>query len=124
MLGHGVASWPVLWARRTTPGTPLHEHTTPHNEYLMVATQAGAAGLLLLVVGMAMSCLRAWQIGPAGTATLMAWTMLATSALFNAMMRDAKFALPLLTVAALGVVASRANAPAEGTGPTQVSAPA
>lgn len=123
-LGHGVASWPVLWAQRTKPGTPLHEHTTPHNEYLMVATQAGAAGLLLLVVAMAMSCLRAWQAGPAGTATLMAWTMLATSALFNAMLRDAKFALPLLTVAALGVVAARATPPAQAVESTPLSAPA
>lgn len=106
-LGHGVASWPTLWAQRTTPGTPLHEHTTPHNEYLMVATQVGATGVLLFLVGLAMSLHRAWQSGPVGTASLMAWAMLATSSMFNSMLRDAKFALPLLTVAALGLCAAR-----------------
>lgn len=121
-LGHGVGSWPTLWAQRTTPGTPLHEHTTPHNEYLMVATQVGVAGLLLLLLALTTSWHRAWRAGPAGTASLMAWTMLITASLFNAMLRDAKFALPLLTVAALGAAASRVAAPDGRDGKIPVSA--
>lgn len=111
VLGHGVGSWPTLWTQRTTPGTPLHNNTTPHNEYLMVSTQTGVVGLLLLLAGLAMSWRRSWQLGSAGTAALMAWTMIATSSMFNTMLRDAKFALPLLTVAALGMAAARAEAP-------------
>jgi O-antigen ligase len=107
LIGHGVGSWPTLWSQRTTPGTPLHAHTTPHNEYLMMATQVGAVGVLLLVLALAGSWRQAWRAGPAGTAALLAWTLLATSSLFNAMLRDAKFALPLLTLAALGVAATR-----------------
>lgn len=106
LLGHGVATWPLLWQQRTVAGTPLHEHTTPHNEYLMVATQAGAVGLLLLLAGLASSWRQAWRNRATGSAALLVWTMLATSSLFNAMLRDAKFALPLLTLAALAGTAS------------------
>jgi O-antigen ligase len=107
LLGHGVGSWPTLWSQRTTPGTPLHAHTTPHNEYMMIGTQVGVIGVLLLLLALAGSWRQAWLAGPAGTAALMAWTLLATSSLFNAMLRDAKFGLPLLTLAALGLAAAR-----------------
>ncbi len=109
LLGHGVASWKVLWEERTSIGSSLHEHTTPHNEYLLVASQVGAVGVLLLLAGLAAAGRSAWNSGPTGTAALLTWTMLATSSLFNAMLRDAKFSLPLLTLATLATIAARAG---------------
>jgi len=111
LLGHGVASWRLLWEERTPVGSALREHTTPHNEYLLVASQVGAVGLFLLLVGLAAVWRLAWNSGPTGTAALLAWTLLATSSLFNAMLRDAKFSLPLLTLAALAGIAGRSGSP-------------
>lgn len=100
LLGHGVGSWQSIWQQRTTPGTMLSGHNTPHNEYLLLAQQAGvpAVGLLLWLVAAAVrSALRA---GAAGMPSLMLWTVFSCAALFNVVLRDAKFALPLLLLAA------------------------
>ena len=97
--GHGLGSWHLLWTQRTPAGTREAENSTPHNEYLMVATQAGvaAAGLLLAWwLAMIRTCLRA---GTAGVPGLMIWSTLALAALANAVMRDAKWALPLWLLA-------------------------
>ena len=105
-LGHGIASWRPLWQQRTPVGTALHAHSTPHNEYLLMATQTGAVGALLLILALATAGRSAWHRGPAGTAALLIWTLLATACLFNAALRDAKFSLPLLTLAALANAAA------------------
>ena len=100
--GHGIGSWRGLWRQRVTPGTALAEHSTPHNEYLLLAQQGGAVAvglwLWLLVAGFR----QAAGAAAAGIPALMAWTALAWVGLFNAVLRDAKFALPLLLLAALG----------------------
>ncbi len=112
LLGHGIGSWLGLWqARAQGGGRLLEEQLTPHNEYLLVASQVGAVGLFLLLVGLAAVWRLAWNSGPTGTAALLAWTLLATSSLFNAMLRDAKFSLPLLTLAALAGIAGRSGSP-------------
>lgn len=107
LLGHGVASWKTLWNQRVTPGTALHEHTTPHSEYLLLAQQAGLAGLGVLLWLLVASLRRALTAGAAGVPALMAWTAVACLGAFNAVLRDAKFALPLLLLAALGTALAR-----------------
>ena len=107
LTGHGLGSWQSLWQQRVTPGTALIEHTTPHNEYLLLAQQAGALGVglwLWLLIG---SLRRAMGAGASGVPALMVWTALAWVGLFNAVLRDAKFSLPLLLLAALAVAAAR-----------------
>ncbi|MDO8419967.1 MAG: O-antigen ligase family protein, partial [Rubrivivax sp.] len=49
LTGHGLGSWQVKWRERVAPGTPLAPNSTPHNEYLMIAAQAGAPAALLLL---------------------------------------------------------------------------
>jgi O-antigen ligase len=107
LLGHGVASWKTLWRQRVTPGTALYEHTTPHSEYLLLAQQAGVAGAGVLLWLLAAALRRAVAAGPAGVPALLAWSSLACLGLFNAVLRDAKFALPLLLLAAMGTALAR-----------------
>jgi O-antigen ligase len=107
LAGHGVASWRGLWQERVTPGTALAAHSTPHNEYLLLAQQAGGIGaalwLWLLAEGLRQAAIR----GAAGLPSLLVWTTIAWTGLFNAVLRDTKFSLPLILLAALALAASR-----------------
>jgi O-antigen ligase len=100
LLGHGIASWRLLWQQRVQPGTQLHAQTTPHNEYLLLAQQAGLPAVLLLIWLVGAAGLAAWRAGHWGIPSLMVWTSFAAAALGNVVLRDAKFSLPLLMVAA------------------------
>lgn len=118
-VGRGVGSWVSQWQERTASGTALHEHTTPHNEYLLLAQQGGLpAVVLLLAAGLAL-----WRAGraagPAGIPLLMVCTAIASTGLFNAVLRDAKFSLPLLLLLGLSLAFAREDSapPQQGGGP-------
>ncbi len=99
--GHGLGSWQLLWSERVPAGTRAADNSTPHNEYLMVATQAGLPAALLLL-GWWLAMIRAaLHGGAAGVPALMIWSTLALAALANAVMRDAKWALPLWLLAGM-----------------------
>lgn len=115
-LGHGVASWETLWRARIRSGTMLATNRTPHNEYLLLAQQVGLPGLTLLL-GLLYACIRAaLRAGPAGIPMLMVWLAIAWTGLFNAVLRDAKFALPLLLLAALATALARGTTAAVQAG--------
>lgn len=99
--GHGVGSWTHWWQRAMPAGSALAANSTPHSEYLLAAAQLGIGGALLLTAGFAAELRAAWRAGAAGRPALLVWTLLAVASLFNAMIRDAKFAVPLLLLAAL-----------------------
>jgi len=107
VAGNGVGSWLVEWRRRVQPGLVISIHTTPHNEYLLVLSQLGAIGIALLAWVLIGHLRRAWQAGDAGLAALVAWTAIAWTGLFNVVLRDAKFALPLLLLAGLAGAVQR-----------------
>lgn len=111
LAGHGIASWRTLWQQRVPPSSVIAANTTPHNEYLLIAQQAGLAGLAMLLwlwASMARESLRA---GAGGVPALLVWVAMAWAGLFNAVLRDGKFALPLLLLAALTAAAARASVP-------------
>lgn len=107
LLGHGVGSWVGQWQARVPAGLPISAHTTPHNEYLLVAAQFGLPGLGLLLLCLGAFWAGAWRAGPAQAATLLVWTALLWSGLFNAALRDAKFGVPLLLLAGLAAARFR-----------------
>ncbi len=107
VIGHGVGSWRGLWRERVQGGELLEAHTTPHNEYLLVAQQGGVIGLMLFVAAIAAGLRAAWRRGPAGHGVLMVWVAFALAALFNAALRDAKIALPLMLLGVLAWASTR-----------------
>ena len=115
IAGNGVGSWLEEWRRRVQPGLVISIHTTPHNEYLLVLSQLGAIGIALLGWLLLGHLRRAWQAGDAGLAALVAWAAIAWTGLFNVVLRDAKFALPLLLVAGLAGAVQREAAGSAGS---------
>jgi len=99
--GHGLGSWRLLWTKRIPAGTREADNSTPHNEYLMVATQAGLPAAVLLLGWWLTMAAAAVRAGTVGVPALMIWLTLALAALANAVMRDAKLALPLWLLAGL-----------------------
>ena len=113
LTGHGLGSWQTLWGERTTPGTLLADNSTPHNEYLLVAVQAGVPAALLLLAWLLSMMGVSARAGSRGAPALMLWLTMALAALAHAVLRDAKFALPLLLLAGLATALSRSE-PAAG----------
>ena len=111
-LGHGMGSWRTVFVQRVEPGLLISTNTTPHNEYLLMTAQLGLAGLALWLWLLAAHLRHAWRSGPAGFAALLAWTAVAWAGLFNVVLRDAKFALPLLLLAGFAGALAR-PAPAQ-----------
>lgn len=108
LLGHGIGSWLGLWqARAQGGGRLLEEQLTPHNEYLLIAEQVGLIGVTMWLAVLAAHLTQAWRAGRAGDASWLIWTTIAWSALFNVVVRDAKFAVPMLLLAALAQAAYR-----------------
>lgn len=103
LAGHGLGSWERLWTQRVPAGSLLAAQRTPHNEYLLVVVQTGLPGLILLLVALWTHATRDLRqnLFPVVPASLMVWSALAWAGLFNVVLRDAKFALPLLMLAAL-----------------------
>jgi O-antigen ligase len=101
LIGHGLGSWQQLWDARIAPDTMLAHNSTPHNEYLLVAEQAGVPTALVFLLTLVACLAAAIRAGPLGMPALMVWLALALAGLANAVLRDAKFSLPLLLLAAL-----------------------
>ncbi len=115
VLGHGLGSWRDLWRQRVSAGTALAEHSTPHNEYLLLAVQGGLPAALLLLAWLALLVIESARAGPPGRPALMVWLTLAVAGLFNVVLRDAKFALPLLLLAGLATSLLRDGRSTEAT---------
>lgn len=117
LVGHGVGSWLSQWRQRVPPGLLISVHTTPHDEYLLVAAQFGLVGLALLLLLLADRLRRAWRAGANGQAALLVWSAVAWTGLFNVVLRDSKFALPMLLMAAFAGALLKPPAAPETTPP-------
>jgi O-antigen ligase len=73
----------------------------------MVASQAGLLGLTLLIGWLLAQLRTALRQGDAGVPALLVWLAMAGAGLFNVVLRDAKFGVPLLMLAALATAAAR-----------------
>lgn len=109
VVGHGLGSWAQLWRDRVHGGAILESHSTPHNEYLLIAVQGGWVALGLIGIALGATLQTLWRRGSASVPALLVLTAMLGTGLFNVVLRDAKFALPLLTLAAWAGSASRAH---------------
>lgn len=114
VAGHGIGSWISQWQARVPPGLKISIHTTPHNEYLLVASQLGLIGIALLLWLLLGNAWRGWATGAVGHAQLLVWTAIAWTGFFNVVLRDSKFALPLLLLAGLAGAVTRARPSSPG----------
>lgn len=111
LTGQGLGSWRQLWEARSVPASREIDNSTPHNEYLLAAAQAGLPAALLLLAWFLAMATRAWRAGAPGMPALMLWAGIALVALANSNVRDAKWALPLWVLAgvATALAQSRRN---------------
>jgi len=103
IAGHGLGSWVTLWTQRVPKDSLLAQQRTPHSEFLLVAVQTGLIGTILFLATLWTQATRGLRMnqGSMVPASLLVWGALAWAGLFNVVLRDAKFALPLLMLAAL-----------------------
>ncbi len=110
LRGSGVGSWVSMWRPRVAGNAALAEHTTPHNEYLLLLVQGGAVAGALALVLLACISVRLYRHGHAAVPALLVLVAFLWAALFNVVLRDPKFALPLLMLAAMTGAAARSPA--------------
>ena len=101
LAGHGLGSWAGEWRQRVTGSALLQGHTTPHNEYLLLAFQGGLVAWALLAALFGRAVLGAVGHHGHGVPALLVLAAFAWCGLTNVALRDVKFALPLLSMAGM-----------------------
>ena len=107
-VGFGIGGWRQEYPVRAQ-GLETAFMSTPHNDYLLYGSELGVIGLILL----------AWIFGvlvreslkaksTKGTALLLVMVALVVSSMFNAMLRDWRFGVPLMLMIAIAYRDSRA----------------
>jgi O-antigen ligase len=107
-LGFGIGGWRQEYPVRAQ-GLETAFMSTPHNDYLLYGSELGAIGLILLawIFGaLVRESLRATSTK--GTALLLVMVALIVSSMFNAMLRDWRFGVPLMLMIAIAYRDSRA----------------
>ncbi|MEO0314100.1 MAG: hypothetical protein RI928_556 [Pseudomonadota bacterium] len=108
LIGFGIGGWRQEYPIRAQ-GLETAFMSTPHNDYLLYGAELGVMGLILL----------AWIFGALvrealrtqstkGTALLIVLAALIVSSMFNAMLRDWRFGVPLMLMIAIAYRDSRA----------------
>lgn len=108
VLGFGIGGWRQEYQVRAQ-GLETAFMSTPHNDYLLYGSELGVMGLILLVWifgAMVRESLRATTTK--GTALLLVTVALMVSSMFNAMLRDWRFGVPLMLMLAIAYRDSRA----------------
>ena len=107
LIGFGIGGWRQEYSIRAQ-GLETAFMSTPHNDYLLYGAELGVIGLILL----------AWIFGALvrealrtkstkGTALLVVMTALIVSSMFNAMLRDWRFGVPMMLMIAIAYRDSR-----------------
>jgi O-antigen ligase len=107
-IGFGIGGWRQEYPVRAQ-GLETAFMSTPHNDYLLYGSELGVIGLILL----------AWIFGSLvreslrtkstkSTALLLVMVALVVSSMFNAMLRDWRFGVPLMLMIAIAYRDSRA----------------
>lgn len=107
ITGYGLGGWVAQWDARV-PEHKVHRSQTAHNEYLNIPAQLGLIGGLffMAILGSMLVVALEGVHRERGLALLFSATWIFASA-FNATLRDAVFALPLIVLAGVGFAASR-----------------
>jgi len=112
--GHGIASWMPNYQKRSQ-GLSSNTMTTPHNDYLLYATELGVAGLLALIGIWIMQLRSAYRMSLSTDVSIRDRAMLLamlTSAMmlggmFNAILRDGVFGMAFMILLAIPLAGVR-----------------
>jgi O-antigen ligase len=101
VTGHGIGTWMSQFQRKVQ-GDPVEIQTTPHNDYLLYASEIGLLGVAaLLWIWLAQLAL-AWRIGgDQGMWLGMLGVAIMVGGVFNAILRDALFGLSFMILLAI-----------------------
>lgn len=110
MVGHGAGSWMPIYHSRAQ-GLSSGTMTTPHSDYLLYLTELGLIGLLALVtiwgqqILVSVKLLREGSVlmQKRGLQLLLLTLFMSAGAFFNAIMRDAVFAVAFLILLSIPV---------------------
>ncbi|WP_222613166.1 O-antigen ligase family protein [Undibacterium jejuense] len=112
--GHGIASWMPNYQKRSQ-GLSSNTMTTPHNDYLLYATELGVAGLFALIGIWIMQLRIAYRMSKSAEISIRNRAMLLamlTSAMmlggmFNAILRDGVFGMAFMILLAIPLAGVR-----------------
>lgn len=106
-VGHGLGQWLPLYRQRAQ-GLASAAMTTPHNEYLLHATELGLLGLTALLGIWFAQLLTAHRIGGRSGMHLamLTWTLM-VGGMFNAVLRDAVLGISFMILLAIPLAGIR-----------------
>lgn len=109
LLGHGIGSWQQQYPVRAQ-GLETANMSTPHNDYLLYAAELGAVGLLILLwiystlIQYAFRVCKDRPLGP-----LLVLTAIIVGGMFNAILRDWRFGVPMMILLAIAFGPAKAK---------------
>ena len=107
-VGFGIGGWRKEYPVRAQ-GLETAFMSTPHNDYLLYGSELGVIGLVLLAWIFGALVRESLRVASTkGTALLLVMVALMVSGMFNAMLRDWRFGLPLMLMIAIAYRDSQA----------------
>jgi O-antigen ligase len=104
IIGHGIGSWLEQYPERALRAGADETHTmsTPHNDYLLYGAELGAVGVIgLLSFYLAIAIQGIRQIPQHGLGLFLISVTFFVGSMFNALLRDWKFGMPMMILLAI-----------------------
>jgi O-antigen ligase len=104
IIGHGIGSWLEQYPERALRAGAEETHTmsTPHNDYLLYGAELGIIGVIgLLSIYLAIAIQGIRQIPQHGLGLFLISVTFFVGSLFNALLRDWKFGMPMMILLAI-----------------------
>jgi O-antigen ligase len=104
VIGHGIGSWLEQYPERALQAgaDETHGMSTPHNDYLLYGAELGLIGVVgFLSVYFAIAIQGLKQIPQHGLGLFLIAVTLLVGSMFNALLRDWKFGMPMMILLAI-----------------------
>ncbi len=104
IVGHGIGSWLEQYPERALQAGAEETHgmSTPHNDYLLYGAELGLIGVVgLLCIYLAIAIQGFKQIPQYGLGLFLIAITLFVGSMFNALLRDWKFGMPMMILLAI-----------------------
>lgn len=107
LTGHGIGSWEAHYIERAR-ARGMHFFSTPHNEYLLYATEMGLLGMAALLWVWLAQLAAGWKMGGEhGMRLMMVGIAMMVGGMFNAILRDAVFGMAFMVLLAIPLAGSK-----------------